>query len=163
MKLKDNFFVLMVFFVFFAQIQSHSQSSPAEIKTLSKKADVILTGKVIRQNSSWNSDRSRIFTNVVVQKNECLKGDYPEKTLALITPGGEVGDVGELYSHMPAFKNDEEVLLFIKKDKDMKYKVLGGEEGKLTLYRDKNGVLITSYNQKISSLKKEIQSYMKTQ
>ncbi len=163
MKSKGSLFVLAVFFVFFIQIQSHSQTFKAEIKSLSKKADLILTGKVIRQNSSWNSDRSRIYTNVVIQKNEYLKGNYSGQTLSLVTPGGEVGDVGELYSHMPRFSNEEEVLLFITKDKNMNYKVLGGEDGKLTLYRDKNGKLITSYNQEISSLKKEIQSYIKTE
>ncbi len=163
MKLKDSLLVFAVFVVFFAQIQIYPQASPPEIKSLSIKADVILTGKVIKQNSSWNKDKSRIFTNVVIQKDECLKGSFSGNSLSLITPGGEVGGVGELYSHMPRFGEQEEVLLFVKRDKDMKYKVLGGEDGKLTLYRDKNGALVTSYNKEISSLKKEIQAYLKTQ
>jgi hypothetical protein len=164
MRFKGNFFIFLVLIVIFLQFDNHSQTLQSEIKILSKNADVILTGKVIRQNSSWNNDRSRIYTNVVVQADEYLKGNYSEKTLSLSTPGGEVGDVGELYSHMPRFNNEEEVLVFVKRDKkDKNYKVLNGEEGKLTLYRDKNGELVTSFNKKISSLKKEIQSYINTQ
>jgi agmatine/peptidylarginine deiminase len=131
------------------------------MEILSQNADIILTGKVVEQKSFWNKDKTRINTNAVVQAEEYLKGDYSEKTLIVTTLGGEIDDVGELYSHMPRFTNDEEVLLFVKKDKkDMKYKILNGEDGKLTLYRDKSGELMTSFNKKISALKNEIKNYV---
>jgi len=153
------FSVIMV--TFFFHFDAHSQSNESLIKNLSEGADIILTGKVVEQNSSWNKDKTRIFTNVVVQAEEYLKGDYSEKSIALTTLGGEVGEVGELYSHMPRFSNDEEVLLFVKKDKkDMNYKVLNGEAGKLTLYRNKNGEMVTSGDKKISALKNEIKSFV---
>ena len=148
----------------YLQFDIHSQTIQSKIENLSQKADIILTGKVIEQKSSWNGDKTRINTNVVVQAEEYLKGDYSEKALTVTTPGGEIGEVGELYSHMPRFTTDEEVLIFVKRDKqDMNYKVIGGEDGKLTLYRNKSGELVTSFNKKISALKNEIKNFVEKQ
>ena len=144
---------------------SLSQTIHSDIQSLSKGADVILTGKVSKQNSSWNKDKSRIYTDVTLEVEEYLKGNNGNKTLVVTTPGGEVGEVGELYTHMPRFSKDEEVLLFVKKDtKDMSYKVVNGEEGKIALYTDKKtGDKVTSSNRKISTLKKEIKNYVEQQ
>ena len=146
-------------------ITSFAQGKISEIKLLSEKADVILTGKVLKQKSEWDKNKTRIHTNVTVEVDEYLKGSSGDKNIIITHPGGEVGDVGELYSHMPTFKNYEDVLLFVKKDKrDMSYKVLNGEGGKLTLYSDKTtGEKVTSFNKKISTLKEEIKNYVKTQ
>ncbi|HCY75534.1 MAG TPA: hypothetical protein DHV28_06400 [Ignavibacteriales bacterium] len=162
MNTRSRIMLLLTFCFFGTQGLLLSQSIQSELKSLTDGADVILTGKVINQTSSWNADRSRIYTEVTLRADEYLKGDYSENTLSVKTLGGEVGDVGELYSHMPKFTNDEEVLLFVKKDnKDLSYRVLNGEEGKLTLYEDKaTGEKVTSFNKKISTLKKEIKSYV---
>ena len=126
---------------------------------------MILTGKVAKQNSIWNKDKTRIFTEVTVEVEEYLKGNNGTKSIVVITPGGEVGEVGELYTHMPKFSKDEDVLLFVKKDKkDLDYKVFNGEDGKMTLYTDKKtGEKMTSSNKKVSSLKKEIKNYVEQQ
>ena len=62
--------------------------------------------------------------------------------------GGEVGDVGELYSHMPVFKEKEDVLVFLKKnEQDKEYRILKGEEGKISVFADeKSGEKVTSSN-----------------
>jgi hypothetical protein len=165
MRLFYNIIFCSFLITFFLYSEVQSQSIQSEIKNLSKGADIILTGKVVKQNSSWNQDGSRIYTAVEIQAEEYLKGDYNQKTIVLTTLGGEVGNIGELYSHMPKFSNDEEVLLFVKNDKkDLSYKVLNGEQGKLTLQVDKNGgEKITGFNMKISELKKEIKGYVETQ
>jgi len=135
-----------------------------KLQKLSRDADVILTGKVARQESVWNRDKTRIITYTTIKAEEYLKGNINNDQLVVSHPGGEVDGVGELYSHMPSFNTEEEVLLFVKKDNnDMNYKVLNGEEGKLTLYRDKNGELLTPFNTKLSSLKNVIKSYVKNQ
>lgn len=164
MNTRSRILLLLTFLFFGMQGLLLSQSIQSKLKSLTDGADVILTGKVIKQTSSWNTDRSRIYTEVTVRADEYLKGDYSENTLSVKTLGGEVGDIGELYSHMPKFTNDEEVLLFVKKDnKDLSYRVLNGEEGKLTLHEDKvTGEKVTSFNKNISTLKKEIKSYVET-
>jgi hypothetical protein len=152
-------FVLLILSGF--KSTSLSQTIQSDIQSLSKGADVILTGKVTKQNSSWNKDKTRIYTDVSVEVDEYLKGNSSNKTIVVTTPGGEVGEVGEIYSHMPKFKNEEEVLLFVKKDKkEMNYIVVNGEEGKIALYTDKKtGEKVTSSNKKVSMLKNEIKNY----
>jgi hypothetical protein len=141
---------------------SLSQTIHSEIKALSKGADVILTGKVVKQKSSWDENKTRIFTKATLQVNEYLKGNNSDKALEVIYPGGEVGEVGELYTHMPKFVNDEEVLVFLKKDnKNASYKVLNGEDGKITVIKDeKTGEEVTSSNVKIKNLKAQIKSFL---
>ena len=142
-----------------------AQTSQSELKNLSQNADVIITGKVTQQNSNWNENRTRIYTQATIQVEEYLKGGNTGNSIVVSYPGGEVGEVGELYSHMPRFSKDEEVLLFVKKDKkDLAYKVLNGEDGKMTLYTDKKtGEKVTASNKKISSLKNEIKNYVEQQ
>ncbi len=144
------------------QKEIFSQTKQSSIESLSERAEVILTGKVINQKSKWNDDQTRIFTQSTIQVDEYLKGNDANKNITITTPGGEVGEVGELYTHMPRFSSDEEVLLFIKKDKNnVDYKIVDGEDGKLTLVRnEKTGELVTSFNKKVSSLKSEIKSYV---
>lgn len=136
--------------------------SVSELKYLSKGADLILTGKVIQQNSKWNEDRSRIYTNATIQVEEYLKGINNGGSVVITYPGGEVGDVGELYSHMPRFQDNEEVLVFLKKEeKNTGYKVFSGENGKIGVINDpKTGEKVTTSNVQINSLKTQIENYI---
>ena len=155
--------LLLTFCIF--QLTSFAQLSQKEltmIKSLSKGADVIITGKVANQKSEWNADKTRIFTRVTIEVDDYLTAANYQKNIIVTHLGGEVGAVGELYTHVPTFNNNEEVLLFLKKDKsDGAYKVVDGEDGKWTLHKDdKTGEKVTSSFVKISALKKEIKNYV---
>jgi hypothetical protein len=132
------------------------------MKVLSAGSDAIVVGKVTQQNSSWNENKTRIYTLATIQVEEYLKGSNNGGSIIVSYPGGEVGDVGELYSHMPKFKTDEFVLLFLKKDdKSTNYKVLNGEEGKINLLNDEvTGEKITSSRVPLNSLKEQISNYL---
>jgi hypothetical protein len=162
MRIVNHFILLVTLSFTIPQVSIHSQNIQSRIQQLSKRADVILTGKVINQKSQWNHDQTKISTQSTIQVYEYLKGNNIDKSITVTTPGGEVGDVGELYTHMPKFSNDEEVLLFVKKDKNnADYKIVDGEDGKLTLLKnEKTGELVTSFSKNISSLKTEIKSYI---
>jgi hypothetical protein len=141
---------------------SFAQKGESEIKKLSKGADLILTGKVTYKKSNWNESKTRIYTKTTVEVDEYLKGENSENYVEITSPGGEVGDVGELYTHMPRFKDEEEILVFLKKDKKSdKYKVLNGEEGKITVLNDeKTQEKVTSSNLRIKDLKSQIKNYI---
>jgi hypothetical protein len=126
---------------------------------------MIVTGKVVDQKSEWSSDKSKIYTNVTIRVDEFLKGSNNQNRIVIKNLGGEVGNVGETYSHVPTFQDDEEVLLFVKKStKDESLRVFEGDEGKLTLYKDKKtGEKVTSKNIKASEMKKEIKNYVEKQ
>lgn len=163
MKLSLISFLLFITFFPLTSFAQYSAREINELKSLSKGADVIVTGKVAGQKSKWNADKTRILTQVTVEVDEYLKAADNQKDIIITHLGGEVGSIGEWYSHVPSFKNNEEVLLFLKKDKANKaYKVVDGEEGKWTLYKDdKTGEKITSSFVKISALKKEIKNQVK--
>jgi hypothetical protein len=156
-------YLILIFCLFFGiNTNSLSQQLSTEINALTKGADVILIGKVSEQNSSWNEDRSRIYTNATIQVEEYLKGNTNEGSIVVTYLGGEVGDVGELYSHMPRFEDEEEVIVFLNKDQTAsRYKVYNGEEGKISIVYDNiTGEKVTTSNVKINSLKAQIKNFI---
>ncbi len=158
-------FFCAVLITFFLHFEANSQTIQSEIKNLSEGADMIVTGKVVDQKSQWNSERSRIYTSVTIQVDEFLKGSNNQNRIVITHLGGEVGNIGETYSHVPTFSNDEDVLVFVKKStKDETLSVFEGEEGKLTLYQNKNsGEKVTSNNIKAIEIKREIKNYVEKQ
>jgi hypothetical protein len=140
---------------------STAQNHISEIKSLAEGSDIIVIGKVTNQNSAWNEDKSRIFTHVTIKVDEYLKGNTGNSQITVSHLGGEIGEVGELYSHTPGFVNNEEVLLFVKKDtRDNTFKIFQGENGKMTILHDKDtGERMTTWHRDINSLKQEIRSY----
>ena len=141
---------------------SFTQTITSDVESMSKNADLIITGKVVEQNSSWNENNTRIYTQATIRVEEYLKGSNNSGLVIVSYLGGEVGDVGEMYSHMPRFENNEEVLVFLKKDdKSTNYKVFNGEEGKINVVMDpKTGEKVTTSNVQINSLKAQIKSYI---
>src|SRR5512135_775439 len=157
MRFKGNTIVLVVFILLFAQSYNHSQSFQAEIKALSEGSDVILTGKVTKQKSEWAENKSRIITKTTIQVDEYLKGNGNNNSVVVSHPGGEVDGVGELYSHMPEFNDNEEVLVFLKKDTNSSdFKVFSGEDGKISLIKNSSGEKITASNISLNTLKIQI-------
>lgn len=152
----------VILIMLFVHFEAHSQTIQTEIKNFSKGADLIITGKVVDQKSQWNEDNTRIYTKATIQVEEYLKGTNNGGSVVVKYLGGEVGDVGELYSHMPRFEDEEEVLVFLKKDeKKAEYKVFNGEDGKINIIKDpKTGEKVTTSNIKINSLKAEIKNYI---
>lgn len=139
-----------------------AQLTSSDVESMSKNADLIITGKVVEQNSTWNENQTRIYTKATIQIEEYLKGNNNGSSLIVTYPGGEVGEVGETYSHMPRFEDNEEVLVFLKKDeKSTSYKVFNGEAGKITVITDpRTGEKVTSSNVSVSSFKAQIKSYI---
>ena len=142
-------------------ITSFAQVTLSEVKSMSKNADLIVTGKVTKQSSGWNENKTKIYTQANIQVDEYIKGNG-QGSIVVSYLGGEVGDIGEVYSHMPKFEDQEEVLVFLKKDeKSTGYKVFNGEDGKINLIVDpKTGEKVTSSNIPVSSLKAQIKSYL---
>jgi hypothetical protein len=113
-----------------------SQSGASVTEDLARRSDVVVVGKVTDLTSEWNGDRSRIVSRVTVSVDQHIKGDDSQSLLTISTPGGEVDGVGEVYSHMPRFKIDEQVVVFAAKDQRGNLRVVGGDEGKLTVTKD---------------------------
>lgn len=113
-----------------------AQVRPASTDELTRLADIVVVGKIADVKAGWNSDRSRIYTTVTVAVDQTLKGDAGTTTASILVPGGEVDGVGEMYSHSVQFKKDEEVVVFARKDKQGRLRVVSGEHGKLSVSQD---------------------------
>ncbi|RKY94678.1 MAG: hypothetical protein DRQ13_07970 [Ignavibacteriae bacterium] len=164
MKLKYLIMLIVILTLVGYQFNAFSQTI-SELEYLSEGADLILTGKVTQQSSEWNVDKTRIYTNATIQVEDYLKGNINEASIVVTYLGGEVGDVGELYTHMPKFEDDEEILVFLQRSQSTStYKVFNGEDGKLSIVYDKNtGEQVTASNVQINSLKLQIKNFTKEQ
>ena len=65
-----------------------------------------------------------IRTRVTLSVDQFVKGGSPQNSLTIYIPGGEIDGVGEVYSHMPTFRQNEDVVVFAEKDRDDRYRVL---------------------------------------
>jgi len=110
-----------------------AQKQKSQIESLVEKSEVIVLGKVTEMRSEWNKNKSKIFTKVSIKVIENLKGSENNQTIVIKQLGGEVDGVGELYSHMPKFTQDEEALIFAKRDKENNLIVTKGLEGKFQI------------------------------
>ena len=96
--MKKNIYVFIIInLIFFLPIASiYSQTISSDLKTITKNSEVILVGKVKEKKSSWNQDKTRIYTDVTVEVSEYFKGQNSEKSIVVRHLGGEVGEVGEV-------------------------------------------------------------------
>lgn len=114
----------------------YSQLSVRATDDMTRQADVVAVGRVVALKSEWNQDRTRIYTKVTLSVNEYLKGDGQGGQLTIMTLGGEVDGIGELYTHTPTFRENEEVIVFARKEGTNRYRVSGGVKGKLLVTKD---------------------------
>jgi hypothetical protein len=115
---------------------AQSQSRDLALEELAAGSEVIAAGSVTDLRSEWNSDRTRIFTRVTIAVDSYLKGERTGSTLEVVVPGGEVGEVGEQYSHTARFSREEQVVVFGHSDNAGNVRVTGGEQGKFSVRRD---------------------------
>jgi hypothetical protein len=155
--------MLYILFIFAGILLTSATAKETDrITKLTKEADVILSGKVSEKKSAWNADKTRIYTRVSLKVDESLKGKINEAAVEVTYPGGEVGDVGELYTHMPRFEANEQVLVFLKRDnKSAGYKVLHGEDGKISVLQSTyTKDEATKSQQHVKEIKKQIKAIL---
>lgn len=134
------------------------------IEQLSADADVIASGKVTSLKSEWSKDKSRIITRATVAVDDLVKGQDKSGSIVVTYPGGEVDGVGELYSHNVTFIDQEEVLLFARKDQAGDLRIVGGQQGKLTVKTDKStGKKLLPSQTSLDEVKAQVRSILKSE
>ena len=104
---------------------------------LTKKSKEIIQGKVVKKQSEWNQDRTRINTMITIKVDRSIKGRLGKEEVVIRQPGGVVGDVGLKVTGFPDFQEDEEVLVFLRKGEKSFRKVVGLTQGKFRIITDK--------------------------
>jgi hypothetical protein len=117
-------------------ISAHAQVQQTSTERLARQADAVFVGKVREMKSEWTKNRGSIVTRVTLGVGQVIKGQPSTTTVTIVTPGGEIDGVGELYTHMASFKQQEEVVVFLERSQTGEYRVAGGSQGKFTVERD---------------------------
>lgn len=128
--------IFTVILVSFIPVFLWGQPKTVQTAQLVRDSEVIVVGTVGSLRSEWNADKTRIQTVVTIRVDETIKGAVDAGSLTVVIPGGEVGEVGEWYSHSVRFKDAEEVVVFAKKDIRGVLRVTDGEQGKFLVEKD---------------------------
>ena len=116
----------------------HDVGDRITLEEIARQADVVAVGTVDRLRSEWNGNKSRIQTLVTIRVEQQLKGTPAGGELTVLVPGGEVDGVGEVYSHTDRFRQDEEVVVFAKRDSRGTLRIATGDRGKLLITHDQS-------------------------
>ena len=101
------------------------------LKQLSQGAETIVLGTVTDQVSAWNDLHTAIYTDVIIEVEEAIKGAVgPEVTFRIA--GGEVGDIGMRTSTAPTFHIGERVIVFLRTEGSTA-QLVGLQQGKFTV------------------------------
>lgn len=136
-----------------------AQSMMLTTQDLTNQAEVVAVGKVAAMKSEWNANKTRIYTRVTIAVNEYLKGGSVGQELTILTPGGEIGEVGEIYSGAAQFKQEEEVVVFVKRRTDREHILAAGAQGKITVTQDKlTGAKIVASGVKLDAFVSQVKT-----
>jgi hypothetical protein len=125
---------------------------------LAGQSSEIVRGQVTGIESYWNEDKTFIFTTVSVQVDESYKGSLKrESSVAILVPGGEVGEVGLGVEHAPHFEYGQEVIVFLREIEESLYGVTAWEQGKYTIEND----MVNENEVSVSAFKKSIEEALK--
>lgn len=134
------------------------------LEELTTKSQIIITGKVVEKKSVWNKGKTRIYTEVQISVDEVIKGNLFEKKLTVTHLGGEIDDVGEVYSGASTFESNEEVLLFLKNDNQNRLRVTGSGQGKFKISKDlKTGQKLMGNQESLKDFSRKIKIFVNRQ
>jgi len=108
------------------------RSTPRQIADVSELA---VQGKVSRVQSYWNADHTRIMTEARIAVDETFKGNAGS-VVRVVQIGGTVGNVQMTTHGAVAWKNGQEVVLFLERAGSDTYQVAGLSLGKFDVRRD---------------------------
>jgi len=100
-------------------------------------ADAILRGRVLQ---SWpaRDSNGEIVTHTLIGIEEALKGEFSDTSIELVEMGGFFPNEAKGVSGVPQFRQGEDVLVFVKKEKDGSWRTHQLQLGKFELHVLKN-------------------------
>jgi len=105
------------------------------LEQLVQKADLIVQGQVESVYTQWDEDRRLVFTYVAIRVDEPLKGESPRSVL-IRQVGGIVGTIQMSVVGVPQFRSGEMTLVFLKRQDDSTFQVVGMNQGLYEIIED---------------------------
>ncbi len=109
----------------------HAAMRTLPMEDLVRKADTIVLGTVIQQESAWDAQHTAIYTDVTLAVERVLAGPSGEVVTLRVT-GGRVGGMGMRTSTDAAFREGERVIVFLN-TRAVPSTVVGMQQGKFTV------------------------------
>jgi hypothetical protein len=109
----------------------HGAMREIPMEELVRKADTIVLGTVIQQESAWDADHTAIYTTVTLAVEHVLRG-IPKDVVTLQVAGGSVEGIGMRTSTDAVFREGERVIVFLDASADP-CSVVGMQQGKFTV------------------------------
>jgi hypothetical protein len=85
---------------------------PADVESLTAAADAVVHAQVVKRTSAYGVSGGQIFTTVVLKTLSTWKGAI-EPQVSVLVEGGEVGELSQTTSGAAAFRDGEEVVVFL--------------------------------------------------
>jgi hypothetical protein len=99
----------------------------------------------------WTRDGGRIVTDVELTVAETWKGAVP-RTVVVMQPGGEVGELAQYVEGAATFAVGEEVVLFLEA-RGTRYTVAGMAQGRLKVERGASGTSASARQDQCAQLR----------
>jgi hypothetical protein len=109
----------------------HATMRQLSLEELARKADTVILGTVMRQESAWDAQHTAIHTDVTLAVERVLAG-APTEVVTLRVLGGSVGDMGMRTSNDAVFREGERVIVFLDTSAAPRT-VVGMQQGKFTV------------------------------
>jgi hypothetical protein len=106
-----------------------------DLAQLVKRADLIVQGQVQSVYSQWDEGRHLVFTYISIRVDDSLKGASRQSVL-IRQIGGTVGTVQMSVAGVPQFKSGEMAVVFLKRQDDGTFQVVGMNQGLYEIVED---------------------------
>lgn len=107
------------------------------LEELGNISESIILGRCVYVKSFY--ENGRIYTYYTIEVTEVIKGKKDIQEVNLRHLGGSADGISMQISGMPSFKEEEEVILFLKHKNKAGFSIIaGGTQGKFTIYTINN-------------------------
>jgi hypothetical protein len=138
--------ILVALLALLSSFASPAQASVVRrvpLATLVQRSDTVVRGRVLAQQSGWDSARRQIFTDVEIDVVERYKNGGAPARLRVRHLGGSVDGVTMHTLGEVAFVTGEEVVLFLARSSSGAYRSVALAQGK---WRIVHGAAINDWN-----------------
>ncbi len=105
------------------------------LEQLVQRADLIVQGQVESVYSQWDEERRLGFTHVSIRVDEPLKGER-RRSVLIRQVGGTAGTIQMSVAGVPQFKNGGMAIVFLKRQDDTTFQVVGMNQGLYEVIED---------------------------
>lgn len=102
-------------FIFLIICITFITNAEAQIQYLVSNSDLIIEGAVLKKQSKWNENRTRIITENEILVKSVFKGVLSDSLITVITPGGIMSDLFQFQTHAIELSLKEKGYFFLTK------------------------------------------------